>query len=285
MQRILSILFGEIVRPLVIVACVVVLGIEASMHNQVSNVLYTLDIVFVVYFLFEMLYRAIATSDWKAQSKEIQFWFWFDGFVTLACTLSLFAPFIDHPSLLGVFRILRVLRLFRLFSIFPGIRSIERKILGTLETVVLFGFFSLLIVYVYAVVGMNLFSFQHIGNMNFENLYEAMISMFVLITNDWADAWRTTRLQFHDTPTLIIDLYYFSFIGFAVIFTLNVFLAVMTSQIEQRFSREINNRVKDFESDIETIRVEEQKDNIQIEALSKEIKEIKELLKNSGPNN
>jgi len=59
--------------------------------------------------------------------------------------------------------------------------------------------------------------------------------------------------------------------------------AVMTSQIEQRFSNELNNRVKDFESDIETIRVEEQKDNIQIEALSREIKEIKELLKNRAP--
>jgi len=66
MQKVFSFLFGEVVRPLVIVACVVVLGIEASMHNQVSSVLYTLDIVFVVYFLFEMLYRAFATSDWKA---------------------------------------------------------------------------------------------------------------------------------------------------------------------------------------------------------------------------
>lgn len=146
MRKVFSFLFGDVVRPLVIVTCVVVLGIEASLHNKVVGVLYFLDIAFVIYFLLELIYRALARQECKSESKDIQFWFWFDGSVTLACVLSLFAPFIDHPSLLGVFRIMRMLRLFRLFSIFPGVRSIEKKILGTLQTVVLFGFFSLLIV-------------------------------------------------------------------------------------------------------------------------------------------
>jgi hypothetical protein len=170
--------------------------------------------------------------------------------------------------------------MFRIFSIFPGIRSIEQKILGAIETVVLFGFFSILIIYVYAVVGMNLFEFNRIGIMNFENLYEAMVSMFVLITNDWADAWRTTRHQYPALPSIVVDIYFFSFIGFAVIFTLNVFIAVMTSQIEQRFSSEFNRRVQNFEENIDSIREEEQKDNLKIEELAKEMKEIKELLKN-----
>ena len=126
---------------------------------------------------------------------------------------------------------------------------------------------------------MNLFEFCRIGNMNFENLYEAMVSMFVLITNDWADAWRTARQQYPALPTIVVDLYFFSFIGFAVIFTLNVFIAVMTSQIEQRFSGEFNKRVKNFKDDIENIREEEQKDNVKIQALAKDMREIKELLK------
>jgi 23S rRNA G2069 N7-methylase RlmK/C1962 C5-methylase RlmI len=129
---------------------------------------------------------------------------------------------------------------------------------------------------------MNLFEFSRIGNMNFENIYEAMVSMFVLITNDWADAWRTTRQQYPVLPTMVVDLYFFSFIGFAVIFTLNVFIAVMTSQIEQRFSSEFNKRVQNFEEDIDSIREEEQKDNVKIEALAKEMREIKELLKNGN---
>jgi peptidoglycan hydrolase CwlO-like protein len=105
-----------------------------------------------------------------------------------------------------------------------------------------------------------------------------------LITNDWADAWRTTRQQYPTLPTMVVDLYFFSFIGFAVIFTLNVFIAVMTSQIEQRFSSEFNKRVQNFEEDIDSIREEEQKDNVKIEALAKEMREIKELLKNSKSN-
>ena len=119
---------------------------------------------------------------------------------------------------------------------------------------------------------MNLFEFCRIGNMNFENLYEAKVSMFVLITNDWADAWRTARQQYPALPTIVVDLYFFIFIGFAVIFTLNVFIAVMTSQIEQRFSGEFNKRVKNFKDDIENIREEEQKDNVKIQALAKDMR-------------
>jgi voltage-gated sodium channel len=268
-------------RPLVITACVLVLGVEAAMHNAISPLLYVLDTLFVCYFALEIAHRAII-GEWKSTSNELKFWFWFDAFVTISCVLALFIPFVDHPSLLAALRIVRVFRLFRIFSIFPGIRSIEQKILGAMETVVLFGFFSVLIIYVYAVIGMNLFEFSRIGNMNFENLYEAMVSMFVLITNDWADSWRTTRQQYPALPTLVIDLYFFSFIGFAVIFTLNVFIAVMTSQIEQRFSSEFNRRVKNFTDDIENIREEEHTDKIKIDELTKDLREIKELLNNGN---
>jgi voltage-gated sodium channel len=284
MQKVFSFLFGEVVRPLVIVACVVVLGIEASMHNQVSSLLYAFDIAFVAYFTLEIAYRVIQRKEWRSQNSELLFWFWFDFAVTASCLVALLLPFIEHPILLAVLRILRILRLFRIFSIFKQIRYIEKKILSTIETVVIFGFFSLLIVYVYAVVGMNLFSFQRMGNMNFESLYEAMVSMFVLITNDWADAWRTVRNENTSLPRFIVDFFFFSFIISAVIFTLNAFIAVMTSQIEQRFSTELNKRVKNFEEDIDAIRDEEQKDNWQIEALSNEIREIKEMLK-KGKNN
>jgi hypothetical protein len=58
----------------------------------------------------------------------------------------------------------------------------------------------------------------------------------------------------------------------------------MTSQIEQPFSSEFNKRLQNFEEDIDSIREEEQKDNKQIEALSREIKEIKEMLKDSNNN-
>ena len=43
-------------------------------------------------------------------------------------------------------------------------------------------------------------------------------------------------------------------------------------------------RVKNFEEDIDTIREEEQKHNRQIEALSNEVKEIKQMLKSSKNN-
>ncbi len=256
-----------------------ILGAEAALHNTISPTLYVLDTIFVCYFALEIVHRAMC-EEWKSINNELKFWFWFDAFVTICCIIALSIPFIKHPSLLAALRILRVFRMFRIFSIFPGIRSIEQKILGAIETVVLFGFFSILIIYVYAVVGMNLFEFNRIGIMNFENLYEAMVSMFVLITNDWADAWRTTRHQYPALPSIVVDIYFFSFIGFAVIFTLNVFIAVMTSQIEQRFSSEFNRRVQNFEENIDSIREEEQKDNLKIEELAKEMKEIKELLKN-----
>jgi hypothetical protein len=58
----------------------------------------------------------------------------------------------------------------------------------------------------------------------------------------------------------------------------------MTSQIEQPFSSEFNKHLQNFEEDIDSIREEEQKDNKQIEALYREIKEIKEMLKDSNNN-
>ncbi len=274
-------MFGDIIRPIIIVACVVTLGVEASMHNKVSGFLYAFDLLFVFYFIAEMLFRAIKLNEWKSDSKEIKFWFWFDALVTFTCSISLCSPFVEHPALIGIFRILRILRLFRLFSIFPGIRSIEKKILVTLETVVIFGFFSILIVYVYAVVGINVFSFKQIGNMNFANLYDAMVSMFVLITNDWADSWRTVRNQPNSTPVLLVDLFFFTFIISAVIFTLNAFIAVMTSQIEQNFTSKMNTKLSSFEDNIDQLRQEEKIDTKLIEQLLKEVVELKRMLEDN----
>ena len=58
-----------------------------------------------------------------------------------------------------------------------------------------------------------------------------------MMTNGWSDTLIELRSH-HVVPDIYTDIYIISFFIFSVLVTLNVFLAVMTSQIQDKLAKE-----------------------------------------------
>ena len=241
-----------------------------------------LDIVFVGYFTFEIGFRIFklrpAISELKssiielldhyrisnlmdeeerrkdskhilednvrdAKIEVIEKWIWllFDSFLVLASWIAFAKHFVTHPELIMLLRILRILRIFRIFSISDYIKNIEKKIAAVIPTISIFLILIFLLVYTYAILGMNLYNFHRFENLDFSNLYEAMLNLFMLMTNGWSGILNELRTYEAINP-LITDFYVISFFIFSVMITLNVFLAVMTSGIQDRLAKEKNQK-------------------------------------------
>ncbi|MFM7724586.1 MAG: ion transporter [Bacteroidota bacterium] len=241
-----------------------------------------LDIVFVGYFTFEIGFRIFnlrpAVSELKssvyklldhyrvsnmlddeerrknsshilnenvkdAKIEVIEKWVWllFDTLLVLGSWIAFAKHFVTHPELIMLLRILRILRIFRIFSISDYIKNIEKKIAAVIPTISIFLLLIFLLVYTYAILGMNLYNFHRFENLDFSNLYEAMLNLFMLMTNGWSGILNELRAYDAINP-LITDFYVISFFIFSVMITLNVFLAVMTSGIQDRLAKEKNQK-------------------------------------------
>jgi len=84
-----------------------------------------------------------------------------------------------------------------------------------------------------------MYEFNKFNSIDFSSVYNAMISLFMIMTNGWSDPIKEMR-AFENIPSFVTDAYIISFFIFSVLITLNVFLAVMTSQIQERIKYDMD---------------------------------------------
>lgn len=293
------------ISGIIILLNVILIGIESSIRgNLTANWIFTvLDIVFVGYFTFEIGFRIFklrpAVYELKQAGKQLinhykeleildevdreksvevfEKWVWllFDSFLVLASWIAFAKHFVTHPELIMLLRILRILRIFRIFSISDYIKNIEKKIAAVIPTISIFLILIFLLVYTYAILGMNLYNFHRFENLDFSNLYEAMLNLFMLMTNGWSGILNELRAYDAINP-LITDFYVISFFIFSVMITLNVFLAVMTSGIQDRLAKEKNQKPQEHMMEISELQKE-------ITALKRSIELLREALDKKIP--
>lgn len=259
------------ISGLVIVLNAILIGIEASIRNSIAlNQLYdVIDILFVLYFTYEIIARyrfedttithllnAIKgafnhyrtkqhSTELETVSETFETWFWlvFDTVLVVASWIAFAKHFISHPEIMLILRMLRVFRIFRIFSISDYIRNIEKKIIAVIPTISIFLVLIFLLIYTYAILGMNLYEFHQFDTIDFSNLYQAMLNLFMLMTNEWSGVLTDLR-SYNAINPIITDIYVISFFIFSVMITLNVFLAVMTSGIQDRLNEEKEQKLK-----------------------------------------
>lgn len=293
------------ISGIIILLNVILIGVESSIRgNLTADLVFTvLDIVFVGYFTFEIGFRIFklrpAVSELKQAGKQlisynkeletleevdreksvevIEKWVWllFDSFLVFASWIAFAKHFVTHPELIMLLRILRILRIFRIFSISDYIKNIEKKIAAVIPTISIFLILIFLLVYTYAILGMNLYNFHRFDNLDFSNLYEAMLNLFMLMTNGWSGILNELRTYDAINP-LITDFYVISFFIFSVMITLNVFLAVMTSGIQDRLAKEKTQKPQEHKMEISELQKE-------ITALKKSIDSLREALNKKIP--
>jgi hypothetical protein len=260
----------------VIIFCALVLGIETMVRNNapLTNILLVVDYLIILYFTFEFLIR-IGSFSFKA--KEELFWLFFDGLILILSIVSLFEHFFTHPQIISTLRILRVFRVLRVFELNKSLKDLERKIFSVVPTVLIFAFLLCLMIYVYSIIGMHVYNYQKFQSLDFSNLYSAFTSLFVIITNGWAGTLNELKAGSPSLDPLITDLYVFSYFIFSVMITFNVFIAVMTSQIQDKLREDIDQQYKI----LKRIEDSETKIRASIDELDKKIEKQIHYLKNN----
>jgi voltage-gated sodium channel len=154
----------------VIVANAVVLGIET--YTEREGVLLALDRIFLGVFVVELLIRLTAHG-----SNPLRFfrsgWNVFD-FVVVAAA---FLPGLrENATLLRLVRLARIVRVVRLL---PDLRVLVTAVARSLPGVASLAIMTLLLMYLYGMVGWVLFGDELEG---YENIGEAMLTMFVVLS-------------------------------------------------------------------------------------------------------
>lgn len=242
-----------------IVINAIVVGMETLVTAQpLQSVFRILDYMFLAFFVFEIILRILAedhpgkyfvlfvskrvTRNGKERKQymfsEHGFWNYFDFCLIGLSMLGTFAQFV-HPTFIEVGRLFRIFRIFRLLEISEHVKDVERRIVSIVPTVFSFVVLLMIMTYIYSVTGMYMFGQQTYDTCNFSNLVDSFVTLFQIMTLDnWSDVMKDLTTHSPNFPGFVVQIYFVSFVVFTSIIAFNVFIAVMTSQVQERIERE-----------------------------------------------
>lgn len=165
----------------VIVLAGFLVGVETfpSMMEKYSDLLHTLDKIVLGIFTLEVVLK-IAAEKKRPWRYFADGWNIFDFTIVAVCYLPL------GGSYVAVLRMFRLLRVIRLITVVPKLQLLVTALLRSLPSMFYVCLLLFLLFYVYAVIGVMLFS----GNdpVHFGNLWTSFLSLFRIVTlEDWTD--------------------------------------------------------------------------------------------------
>jgi voltage-gated sodium channel len=227
-----------------IILCSVTLGVE-TFYPEHQSVFDLLDVLFTVFFTFEIIVRLIAERNpinffklFSFKNKRVivdedGFWNWFDFTIVVVSIISLLGHLFEHPEFLVVSRLFRVLRVLRLLEVSAELKAVERKIVSIVPTIFSFALLLGILLYIYSIIGIYLFSHHQYQNADFTTLGHAFITLFQLMTLDgWSEMMYSASASYNDS--WLIKSYFVSFVILTAIVSFNVFVAVLTSQVHEK---------------------------------------------------
>ena len=177
--------------------CIIVNGIVLAISYYEEPVLYT-NILEDMNYFFTAVFTIEATIKITAIEKYYfkENWNIFDFFVVIASLASIIVTLFSNFNLGGaatVIRAFRITRVMRLVKKAKNLRLVFNTFIFTLPALANVGGLLLLLLYLYSIVGMNLFgnvmrNNALSSNLNFETFGTSFISLFVVATGD---SWET----------------------------------------------------------------------------------------------
>lgn len=167
---------------------------EPKDEDELTNYI---NLGFTVFFFLELVLKLIALGFREYFRDGMNC---FDCFIVIISLAEQILALTDNAVSAGsftavaAFRTLRIFRIFKLARAWSSFREILIAIGSTLEAIGLFTILLLLFMIISALVGMELFAYNVRGlRLNFDTFYEAMITIFTLLTNE---AWNTTTYDY-----------------------------------------------------------------------------------------
>lgn len=205
----------------VIVANAVTLGIETyDVSSGLRSLLSTLDDVFLGIFVVEMTIRVAAFGK-RPDRFFRDGWNAFD-FVVVAAA---FAPGLRENATL--LRLVRLLRVVRLATVLPDLRILVRALVRSIPPIVSLVVLTIMIMYVYGMVGWILFHEQ--DPENWGDIGQAMLSTFTMLTLENWPALLDAGLEIHPWSWI----FFVSYVLLASFLVINILIAIIINSMEE----------------------------------------------------
>jgi voltage-gated sodium channel len=205
----------------VIVANAITLGLGTyDWSSSTEAVLTTADDVFLGIFVVELAIR-IAAYGRRPQDFFRDGWNVFD-FIVIGLA---FVPGVrDNVTLL---RLARLLRVVRLVSVMPDLRILVRAMTRSLAPITSLGVLTLLLMYVYAMVGWILFNEE--DPESWGNIGESMLSLFQILTLENWPAYLERGQEIHPSSWI----FFVSYVLIASFLVINILIAIIINSMEE----------------------------------------------------
>jgi voltage-gated sodium channel len=245
----------------------VLMGLETSagVMAQAGGWILTLDRLILAVFVVEIVLRIYAHRGAFFRDP----WSLFDFTVVAIALIPASGP-------LAVLRALRVLRVLRVLTIVPSMRRVVGALLSALPGLGSIAMVLLLVFYVFGVIATHLFGqafpdwFGHLGR--------SLYTLFQVMT---LESWSMgiARPVMEESP--FAWLFFISFILFATFTMLNLFIAIIVNAM-QTFTESEH---KATEALVENVgHSMEHELHAEVQSLRQDIRELKSLLAQAGPN-
>ena len=206
----------------VIVANAVTLGLATygGIEDSAGRLLNVFDDVFLGIFLVELAIRLTAYGS-RPQDFFKDGWNIFD-FVVIG---AVFIPGIrENVTLL---RLARLLRVVRLFTVLPDLRILVRAMVRSLPPIGSLVLLTLLLMYVYGMVGWILFHEE--DPQNWGNIGQSMLNLFVMITLENWPVLLERGQEIHPQSWI----FFVSYVLIASFLVINILLAIIINSMEE----------------------------------------------------
>ena len=205
----------------VIVLNAVTLGLQTyDLSEGLARLLTTLDDIFLGIFVVELIIRITAFGS-RPQDFFQDGWNVFD-FVVISLA---FVPGIRENATL--LRIVRLLRVVRVVTVLPDLRVLVRALVRSIPPILSLAVLTLMLMYVYGMVGWILFHEQ--DPENWGDIGQALLSTFTMLTLENWPALLEAGTAIHPQSWI----FFVSYVLLASFLVINILIAIIINSVEQ----------------------------------------------------
>eukprot|EP01047_Picozoa_sp_COSAG01_P033914 COSAG01_NODE_2519_length_7522_cov_6.051192_1_plen_1559_part_10 len=238
--------FDKVMIVVIMLNSVALSCVWAGQSEQSKQTMRYVDFVFVVAYCFEVIAK-VGGLGYRAYFRG--YWNQFD-FIIVAFSIMDLTPIHDHVDT-SIFQTMRLLRMLKLVRRMQGLRALVQTLFVSLPAIFNLAALLLIVFFVYAVMGVQLFSTAQHGSYlnedaNFENFFKAM---FLLLRVTTGEAWNGimhdlelggdgTMGQPSTSKKYAARAYFISFYTVTAFVFMKLFIAVILDNFAHCFSRE-----------------------------------------------
>ncbi|KAM9347843.1 sodium channel, voltage-gated, type I-like, alpha [Symphorus nematophorus] len=196
--------FDIVIMVLIVLNMVAMMVETADQTDETNDVLYWINVVFIVIFTGECLLKMISLRHYYFTNG----WNVFDFIVVILSIIGMFLSnviekYFVSPTLFRVIRLARIGRVLRLIKSAKGIRTLLFALMMSLPALFNIGLLLFLVMFIYAIFGMSNFAYvkreSGIDDLfNFETFGNSMICLFQITTSAGWDGLLAPILNKHE---------------------------------------------------------------------------------------